>query len=94
MSTSVKVDQQDSTFRAGSTTGVVGWSVGGERHTAPLRIVRRDTADLPRPTDLLTFTQAAPMPPEPAAEQPTRITDRRAKRQSSRTRTRPVHEAA
>ncbi|MFC1440835.1 hypothetical protein ABUW04_21480 [Streptacidiphilus sp. N1-10] len=94
MSTSVKVDQQDSTFRPEGTVGTVAWSVGGERRTATLRIVRRETADLPRPSDLLTFTQAAPAPTGTSAEQPTRITDRRSRRQSPRTRTRPVHEAA
>ena len=81
------------TFHTEGTVDTIAWSVGGERRTASLRVVRRENADMPQPTDLLTFAQA-PALPEPSAVQPTRITDRRARRQSSRTRTRPVHKAA
>lgn len=81
------------TFHTEGTVGTIAWSVGGERRTASLRVVRRENADMPRPTDLLTFTQA-PALPEPSTVQPTRITDRHGRRPSTRPRTRPVREAA
>ncbi|MEY9842705.1 hypothetical protein [Streptacidiphilus sp. EB103A] len=89
MSNSVTVDQQDSMLHGAK--GTVAWSVGGERRTATLRVVRRDSADLPRPTDLLTFSQASVSPSGP----PSQIAERRrGKRSSARTRTHAAREAA
>lgn len=87
MSTSVKSDQQHSTLHPEGTVGIVAWSVGGERRTASFRIVRHDTTEPPRPTDMPMFTQALTLP------QPTRLSNRRGRRPSA-TRTRPVREAA
>jgi hypothetical protein len=89
MSNSVTVDQQDSMLHGAK--GTVAWSVGGERRTATLRVVRRDSADLPRPTDLLTFSQASASP----SSAPSQIAERRrGKRSSARTRTHSAREAA
>lgn len=89
MSNSVTVDQQDSMLHGAE--GIVAWSVGGERRTATLRVVRRDSADLPQPSDLLTFSQASVSPSGP----PSRIAERRrGKRSSARSRTHAGREAA
>ncbi|MHA6758346.1 hypothetical protein [Streptacidiphilus sp. PAMC 29251] len=45
-------------------TSTVAWSLGGERRTAPLVVVQRDSAARPQPTDLPTFLPE----PEPALE--------------------------
>jgi hypothetical protein len=91
MSTSVTVDQQESMLHDGR--GTVAWSVGGERRTATLRVVRRDSAEPSRPSDLPAF---APLPAlfGTPGEQPTRITGRRGKRSSARTRTHSSRQAA